>query len=179
MNLFMIFFSILSLLIIPHYRSQFSALKSANIWERNFTKTPTAQPLRTPYTVQFLSIRAANTSSHYSVNVPIIDFSPNMALEQLDNSPTVSSSIHDRNQLIFFQTSYKTVTISLLPKNIIPSYIDHPNPSIPKKYHFMLHLTSHNESIKSHPSKPTLTNISYNINLNTYSDLTLSISTVF
>jgi len=174
----MIFFSILSLLIIPHYRSQFSALKSANIWERNFTKTPTAQPLRTPYTVQFLSIRAANTSSHYSVNVPIIDFPPNMALGHLDNSPTISPSIYYRNQSILCQTSYNKVTISSLPNHIIPSNIDHPATRIPRKFHFMLHLPTNNETIKSHPSKPTTTNNHYNTTINTYLDLTLSISTV-
>jgi len=38
LNIFAIFLSLLSLKIIPHHRSQFSTLKSTNIWEWNFKK---------------------------------------------------------------------------------------------------------------------------------------------
>jgi len=179
MNLFMIFLLILPLIFISHHRFQFSAQNSTNNRARKSQKIQTSQMLISLYIMDLPSIRAHINSFYHSKNASATTMPLKMSSGTLGKITTISSATYYKKSYIFHQTFHKAVTILSVPIVTIAANQERSTSSTTRNFRFMLHLPTNSESIKSLPRKPTITNNPYNIIINTYLYLNLSISIFF
>jgi len=168
---------ILSIIIIPHPATQFSASKTMGKQTRKFQNSPASEIITSPSTTDLPSITAPNNSFLYSKKLFLSTNTQNMTLRILEIPSAETTSLHYIEQLTLCKTPQDTSQQSSLYNEAFLPTERHVILTIRDEFHLMIQVSTNSNMVNM---RPLLSKNSNNLPINTLNiniDPTLQFST--